>query len=68
MSDREVTRPRQTDCQVEPSYPGMNTVIFALIAPDMTCHAAMHTCPIEGPHMIHECGEWPKSKGASHAE
>ena len=51
-------RPRQTNCQVEPPYPMHDTVIFALIAPEMTLHRGDEECQIEGPHKINECGKW----------
>lgn len=52
-----LARPRQTNCQQEPAYPGHETVVCALRAPELLCHLATPQCPIEGPHRWDECGE-----------
>ena len=54
----QLERPRQTDCQAEPGYPGAGAVIFALRSPDYTYHEPMPLCGILQPHLITECGEW----------
>lgn len=51
-------RSRQTNCQIEPSYPSMHTVVWSFRYPDMTAHDPTLWCPIEGPHLIVECDEW----------
>jgi hypothetical protein len=51
-------RPKQTECRHEPPYPGLDTVIFCLSTPNMTCHLSTPCCPLESPHHIDECGEW----------
>ena len=51
-------RPAQTNCQQEPRYPRHRTVVCAFGWPDMTSHRAARRCPIEGPHMIAEGGEF----------
>ena len=53
-----LSRPKQTNCQQEPSYPDHETVVFAMIAPDMTCHLPSSRCTIQEPHLIRECGEF----------
>ena len=50
-------RPRQTNCQQEPSYPDHETVVFSIRFPDLTAHSKSSRCPIEEPHLISECGE-----------
>jgi hypothetical protein len=51
-------RPRQTNCQQEPPYPGDPTVIFSMRYPGLTAHNPTKLCAIEEPHAIAECGEW----------
>lgn len=51
-------RPKQTNCQVEPAYPGLDTVVFALSNPYYTCHAQSSLCEKEYPHLISQCGEF----------
>jgi hypothetical protein len=57
-------RPAQTNCANEPAYPGHDTVVFALSAPDMTAHLATERCTEECPHLIAECGEFVMERGA----
>jgi len=51
-------QPRQTNCQQEPTYPGSETVVFAMVAPGMTVHGESQHCGINEPHAISVCGEW----------
>lgn len=51
-------RPRQTDCQSEPGYPGADTIVFSLRYPDLTCHLPHPECEIQEPHLIAECGRF----------
>jgi hypothetical protein len=47
-----------TNCQVEPPYPGLETVVFVLRSPNMTAHNVTALCSVEQPHPIADCGEW----------
>jgi hypothetical protein len=53
-------RPVQRDCRNEPAYPGMDTVVFLMWAPDypLTVHAKTELCQMDYPHEIEKCGEW----------
>lgn len=51
-------RPAQRCCQHEPAYPGTETVVFSIRFPDWVSHLASGRCPIEGPHLWNECGEF----------
>lgn len=51
-------RPAPRDCRNEPPYPGAATVVFALRAPQLTCHDVTRRCTIQEPHQIADCGEW----------
>ena len=53
-------RPRQTNCEQEPAYPGMPTVVWSFRFPDhdLTVHLATDRCALEYPHPIAECAEW----------
>jgi hypothetical protein len=53
-----MNRPRQTNCQQEPAYPGADTVVFSIRDPMMTVHRKRDDCPIEEPHSIVDCGAW----------
>lgn len=53
-------RPRQTNCQQEPSYPEHDTVIASIRYPDLTCHLPTDVCSIEEPHNVSECRIWGK--------
>lgn len=52
------SRPKQTNCQQEPTYPDHQTVVFSIRYPDMTCHLRTDLCPTEHPHLIEECEEF----------
>ncbi len=58
-----MTRAAPTNCQQEPNYPGVRTVVFALRFPDMTAHAPTRRCGIQEPHAIAECGEFDRVTG-----
>jgi hypothetical protein len=60
INKREILmeRRKQTDCKNEPGYPGIDTVVFSMSAPDLTAHFKTIRCSIECPHFISECGEW----------
>lgn len=51
-------RPAPSDCRQEPPYPGLETVLFSIRAPEMTGHQPTDRCSREEPHAITECGEW----------
>lgn len=51
-------RPPQTDCQHEPPYPGAETVVFSIRAPDHTCHLPSERCQVQEPHLIADCSEF----------
>lgn len=53
-----IERPRQTCCQIEPAYPGLETVVYSIRFPHLTAHRPTERCPIEGPHEVNDCGEW----------
>lgn len=55
-SESPSERPAPRNCQQEPPYPGLDTVVFSLRAPDLVAHLAREDCPIETPHPIAECG------------
>jgi len=44
--------------QVEPPYPGLNTVCFSIRYPDWTIHRKSSRCGKDWPHKIDECGEF----------
>lgn len=46
------------NCQQEPSYPGLFTVVFSIRKPDMTAHWPSERCGVQEPHAIAECGEF----------
>lgn len=58
-------RPRQTNCQQEPPYPGHATAVFFIRFPDLTSHYARSECPVEGPHLIAECSWFSPTDGAA---
>jgi hypothetical protein len=58
---RERNRPRQTNCQQEPSYPEHETVVFSLRFPDLTVHSKSKRCKIGEPHEIAICGEFGRT-------
>jgi hypothetical protein len=65
MSRKMLTLKRRAprDCQHEPPYPGLHTVLISMRDPDMTAHSPSKRCPIEEPHQIAKCGEFqPKPK------
>jgi hypothetical protein len=51
-------RPAPKCCRHEPVYPAHATVLFAIAAPDLTCHAASASCLQQGPHPITDCLLW----------
>ncbi len=51
-------RPKPTDCRHEPSYPGLETVLFCMGAPYLTVHMPSVRCAIHEPHDTSTCGEW----------
>lgn len=51
-------RQAPSNCQNEPPYPHDATVVFALSAPDMTCHMASDRCSLDYPHYILDCKEF----------
>jgi hypothetical protein len=57
------SRPAQYDCQIEPTYPDHETVVFAIRFPDGVCHLAHPQCSIEAPHLITECGRFLPARG-----
>lgn len=62
-----MNRPKQTNCQQEPPYPGTFTVVFCLEDPDMVCHFP-NVCRIECPHLISECVEFEQNGGRTKGE
>lgn len=46
------------NCQHEPPYPGLNTVVMSIRYPERTAHKPTALCVIEAPHLTRECGEW----------
>lgn len=52
------SRPMQTNCQNEPAYPGVDTVVFSIRDPEQTVHNLTERCGIEHPHAIKYCGEF----------
>lgn len=54
------TRPRQTDCRYEPTYPDHECVVFCINAPNLTVHCPSERCPQTYPHRIDDCGEFTK--------
>lgn len=60
-----IDRPHQTNCQQEPSYPGLTTAVFSIRFPELTVHRTTSMCPIEAPHPISECGEWNGPTGGA---
>lgn len=61
-ADSEQGKKDASDCRNEPPYPGLHTVVFAINAPNLTCHTASKRCPTEGPHTIKQCGEFTARK------
>lgn len=55
-------RPKQRDCQNEPTYPDHETVVFSIRSPDMVAHLATGRCEKEYLHLIKECGEYQESE------
>ena len=53
-------RETPTNLSHEPDYPGLETVLFCISAPDMTAHPRHKDCEIECPHLISECGMFDK--------
>ena len=51
-------RPRQTNCQQEPHYPGLHTAVLSIRYPDLTVHTPSKRCPIHEPHAIADCGDF----------
>ena len=51
-------RRQPAECQHEPPYPGLHTVLFSIRDPDWTAHRKSKRCPQEGPHLIAKCGEF----------
>ncbi len=53
-----VKRREPTDCQHEPHYPGLHTVLLSIRDPEWPVHTPSKRCPIEEPHLITRCGEF----------
>ena len=51
-------RPKQTDCQIEPSYPDHDTVLMSFRDPEWVAHLATDRCSTECPHLMIDCGEF----------
>ena len=49
-------RPPPVDCQHEPPYPLLPTVLMSLAAPHLVAHSPRSDCQIEEPHRIEACG------------
>ncbi len=62
-----VTRGAPQNCRVEPPFPGLQTVVSTLSAPDLVAHGRSRRCPVEEPHPISTCGEFdrPRTNGNS---
>lgn len=56
MAETLGERPAPTDCEHEPPFPGMDTVVVSFRYPDLTCHLPRPDCGIKEPHRIDECG------------
>jgi hypothetical protein len=46
------------NAQHEPAYPGADTVVLSIRAPNMVAHSTSERCGLEVPHLISECGEF----------
>lgn len=53
-------RPKQTDCQIEPSFPDHATVLFSIRFPDLVGHLPTLRCSIQEPHHIDDCQEFDR--------
>lgn len=52
------SRPAPSDCRHEPPYGLPGEVVFAISAPDLTCHRLCDACRLEEPHQTAVCGLW----------
>jgi DNA-binding CsgD family transcriptional regulator len=50
--------PPPKDLSAEPSYSGLETVIFCMRSPHLTMHPATLRCTVQGPHLTETCREW----------
>ena len=48
-------RDKPINCQIEPNFPGLETVICSFRDPEWVCHNKMFDCKKEYPHKINEC-------------
>jgi hypothetical protein len=52
-------RPAPTSCQVEPPYPGTETVVMSIRDPWTVAHPPRR-CRIETPHRLEDCAEFER--------
>lgn len=51
-------RNKQSNCQIEPSFPNHETVLMSFKDPNLVIHLPSKRCNIIYPHNISICGEF----------